>query len=104
MIKQIQGHPMKKEIIVSYLLPITESFLMDEKYAKTQNVLDVAVESLGVLCRLLPWQPFADHLKFYLALMQKRLDKNKHYVKWVFLFFILQHSSKHAAYFDYYYL
>jgi hypothetical protein len=36
--------------------------------------------------------------------MQKRLDKNKHYVKWVFLFFILQHSSKHAAYFDYYYL
>ncbi|XP_063423263.1 small subunit processome component 20 homolog isoform X1 [Mytilus trossulus] len=81
MVKLIQKTPVKKETIVSYLLPITEAFLLDEKYAKVMSVLDVAVEALGALCSLLPWQQYSGHLKFYLAMMYKRLDKNKYFVK-----------------------
>lgn len=81
MVKLIQKTPVKKETIVSYLLPITEAFLLDEKYAKVMSVLDVAVEALGALCSLLPWNQYSGHLKFYLAMMYKRLDKNKYFVK-----------------------
>ena len=81
MIKLLETKPMKKEVIVSYLLPITESFLLDEKYNKSQGVLDMAVEGMGVLCRRLPWQQYSTYLKFYLTQMQKRIDKIKHYVK-----------------------
>lgn len=86
MIKLLENTAIKKEVIISYLLPIAESFLLDDKYAKSQNVLDMAVESMGVLCRRLPWQQYANYLKFYLGQMQKRLDKIKHYVKYVLVY------------------
>ncbi|KAK3096539.1 hypothetical protein FSP39_001125 [Pinctada imbricata] len=77
MVKLLTNRSVSKEIIVSYFLPITSSFLVDDAYKKAQGLQDSAIETIGKICLHLPWPLYIHQLKYYLQLLPKRLDKQK---------------------------
>ena len=81
-VKLLTNRSVSKEILVSYLLPITSSFLVDDAYKQATGLQDSAVETLGKICCRLPWQLYLQQLKFYLQLLPKRLDKQKLLVRY----------------------
>ncbi|XP_041354948.1 small subunit processome component 20 homolog [Gigantopelta aegis] len=73
----LEHHSFRREMIMSYFWPIATTFILDPIYAKLSVLHDAAVPLIGVLCRLLPWQLYSSHLKFFLGLLPKRLESQK---------------------------
>lgn len=57
-----------RRIVQEVFLPLTESFLLKEDYAK-QNIADAAIENLGVLARKMAWGTYSRLLEKYIALL-----------------------------------
>lgn len=52
-------------------LPLTESFLLKEEYAK-QNIAEAAIQNLGSLASKLPWRQYARLLEKYILLLSNK--------------------------------
>ncbi|KAJ8314703.1 hypothetical protein KUTeg_006853 [Tegillarca granosa] len=77
LIKYLDKQSVKQETMMSYFLPLTSSFINDETYSKQHDLQDAAIETLGYLCRRLPWNQYLHQLKHYLYLLPKRLQSQK---------------------------
>ncbi|XP_061192168.1 small subunit processome component 20 homolog [Saccostrea echinata] len=75
--RTLQSRSVRKEILVSYLLPLTSSFLLDETFAKAQGLQESAIDAMGVLCKQLPWHVYINQLKYFLSLLSKKFEKKK---------------------------
>lgn len=62
---------MSQRAVHDVFLPLTESFLLKDEYAK-QNIADAAIDNLGALARKLPWRSYARLLEKYVALLSDR--------------------------------
>lgn len=57
--------------IMDVFLPLTESFLLKEEYAK-QNIAEAAIQNLGSLASKLPWRQYARLLEKYILLLSNK--------------------------------
>ncbi|PNF32118.1 hypothetical protein B7P43_G02845 [Cryptotermes secundus] len=69
--------------LTHFILPLASGFLCSEKYAHKNNVVDAAVETIGTVCRLLPWHQYETILRFYLAKLRYQVDFQKQLVRTV---------------------
>ena len=93
---------MKTETLVNYVLPIVTSMLRDPTFIKNSDRIDVAVETLGIVCRQLPWPRYLITLRYYLGETLKSIENQKLIVKILVsvldsFHFDLRHSSFTAA-------
>ena len=72
---------MKTEMLVNYILPIVTSMLRDQTFIKNSDRVDVAVETLGTVCRQLPWPRYLIVLRYYLGETLKSIENQKLVVK-----------------------
>lgn len=72
---------MKTETLVNYILPIITSMLRDPTFVKNSDRVDVAVETLGTVCRRLPWPRYLIVLRHYLGETLKSIENQKLVVK-----------------------
>ncbi|KAL5010991.1 hypothetical protein ScPMuIL_013296 [Solemya velum] len=77
LIKHLGDKPVRKELIMSYFMPIVTSFLLDDNYTKYTALQDVAVETISALCRHLPWPLYLHQLKYYLIKITTRKEIQK---------------------------
>ncbi|XP_078326712.1 small subunit processome component 20 homolog isoform X1 [Crassostrea virginica] len=75
--RTLQSRQIRKEILVSYFLPLTTSFLLDETYTKAQGLQESAIDAMATLCKQLPWHVYINQLKYFLSLLSKKFEKKK---------------------------
>ncbi|XP_034333284.2 small subunit processome component 20 homolog [Magallana gigas] len=73
----LYSRSVRKEILVSYLLPLTSSFLLDETYTKAQGLQESAIDSMATLCKQLPWHVYIHQLDYFLSMLSKKFEKKK---------------------------
>ena len=98
----ISDSKMKTETLVNYILPIVTSMLRDQTFIKDSDRVDVAVQTLGTICRQLPWPRYLIILRYYLGETLKSIENQKLIVKILVsvldsFHFDLQRSSFTAA-------
>lgn len=77
----LEQYNVKSEQIVNYILPILTSMLRDPVFIKNSDRVDVAVETLRVIVRRLPWPRYLIVLRYYLNETLKGLEHQKLSVK-----------------------
>lgn len=75
------GQNVKPETLVNYILPMITSLLREPAFIKISDNADVAVETLGIIVRRLPWSRYLIVLRYYLGETLKGLDNQKLSVK-----------------------
>lgn len=73
----LYSRSVRKEILVSYLLPLTSSFLLDETYTKAQGLQESAIDSMATLCKQLPWHVYIHQLDYFLSMLSKKFEMKK---------------------------
>ncbi|KAK9881414.1 hypothetical protein WA026_016304 [Henosepilachna vigintioctopunctata] len=69
------------QTLTRFVLPFASFYLCNEKYAAKNSVLDAAIETVGVICRLLPWHQYEGLLKFYLNKLRGKVNYQKQLVR-----------------------
>lgn len=64
-----------------FVLPLTTFYLCAEKYAGKNSLIDTSIETVGTICKLLPWHQYEGVLKFYLKKLRYKSDYQKQLVK-----------------------
>lgn len=67
--------------LTQFILPLVTHYLCKEKFSNKNSVIDAAVESVGVVCRILPWHQYEGILKYYLMKLGSKLEYQKQLVK-----------------------
>jgi len=81
----VTSHPIRSETYVNYILPIVTTLLRDETFTKNSDRVDVAVETLGTICKYLAWPRYLIILRYYLTETLKAIENQKLSVKYVFI-------------------
>ncbi|XP_057326946.1 small subunit processome component 20 homolog [Microplitis mediator] len=52
--------------LTQFIFPLASSYLCNEKFMGKNSIVDAAIETVGTVCRLLPWHQYSVILKYYL--------------------------------------
>lgn len=69
--------------LTQFILPLASQYICSEKHASKHGIVASAIETIGVVCRLLPWYQYEMLLKHYLKKMRFSMDFQKQLVKLV---------------------
>lgn len=67
--------------LTQFILPLASSYLASEKYAAKHGIVTSAIETVGAVCRLLPWHQYEMILKYYLKNMRYNVEYQKQMVR-----------------------
>lgn len=69
--------------LTQFILPLASQYICAEKHASKYGIITSAIETIGVVCRLLPWYQYEMLLKHYLKKMRTNSDFQKQLVRLV---------------------
>lgn len=69
--------------LTQFILPLASQYICTEKHASKHGIITSAIETIGVVCRLLPWYQYEMLLKHYLKKMRTNVDFQKQLVRLV---------------------
>lgn len=69
--------------LTQFILPLASQYICTEKHASKHGIITSAIETIGVVCRLLPWYHYEMLLKYYLKKMRFNVDFQKQLVRLV---------------------
>lgn len=67
--------------LMEFILPLASSYLCNEKFANKNSMVDAAIETVGVVCRLLPWNQYESVLIEYLDKLKTGLEFQRQVVR-----------------------
>ncbi|XP_063986981.1 small subunit processome component 20 homolog [Diachasmimorpha longicaudata] len=82
MSKALEKAPNSKTL-TQFIFPLASSYLCNESFANKNSLVDAAIETVGAVCRLLPWHQYAIILKYYLDKLRSSTDFQKQIVRTV---------------------
>lgn len=73
--------PIHPRTLVQFILPLCSSYLCNEAYAHKNGIVDAAIETVGTICRLVPWHHYEIILKLYLGKLKSSVEFQKQIVR-----------------------
>ncbi|XP_066592766.1 small subunit processome component 20 homolog [Prorops nasuta] len=73
--------PPNPKTLTQFILPLASSYLCNESFIHKNSIIDAAIETIGVVCKLLPWYHYELTLKYYLAKLRTSVDYQKQMVR-----------------------
>lgn len=73
--------PIQPRTLVQFILPLCSQYLCNEAYANKNSIVDAAIETVGIVCRLLPWHHYEIILKHYLGKLKSSVEFQKQIVR-----------------------
>lgn len=73
--------PPNVKTFTQFILPIATHYLLKEHFLGKNSVIDAAVETIGTVCRILPWHQYEGLLIYYLSKLTSKIDFQKQLVK-----------------------
>ncbi|XP_065367264.1 small subunit processome component 20 homolog [Calliphora vicina] len=67
--------------LTQFILPLASRYLLQEQHASKHTLVDAAIETVGIVCQLLPWQHYHSILRYYLMKMRYQNDYQKQCVR-----------------------
>lgn len=67
--------------LTQFILPLASSYLCTEAFANKNSMVDAAIEAVGVVCRLLPWNQYELVLRHYLDKLRTCVDYQKQLIR-----------------------
>uniref|UniRef100_A0A1B0FCE8 Uncharacterized protein n=1 Tax=Glossina morsitans morsitans TaxID=37546 RepID=A0A1B0FCE8_GLOMM len=67
--------------LTQIILPLATNYLLKESYASKHTLIDSAIETVGVVCQLLPWPQYSVILKYYLTKLRSSAEYQKQCVR-----------------------
>ncbi|KAK2574916.1 hypothetical protein KPH14_002607 [Odynerus spinipes] len=80
--KTLQKAPTPKTLTL-FILPLASTYLCNEAYLNKNNIIDAAIETVGTVCRLLPWHHYEIILKYYLSKLRTNAQFQKQIIRLV---------------------
>ena len=74
----------RADTLLQIILPLVNSFLQDECYAKFADLIEASVEATGAICSYLPWSKYMQQLQTYLRKLTRSLDNHKLMIRSVY--------------------
>ncbi|XP_015598459.1 small subunit processome component 20 homolog [Cephus cinctus] len=78
--KTLKKSPNPKTL-TQFILPVASSYLCNESFANKNSIVDAAIETVGTVCRLLPWHQYEVVLKFYLDKLRSSVEFQRQVVR-----------------------
>lgn len=72
--------PMNPRTLTQFILPLASSYLCNERVSKN-SLIDSAIEAVGVVCRLLPWNQYEIVLRYYLDKLRSSSEFQKQNIR-----------------------
>ncbi|XP_012255555.2 small subunit processome component 20 homolog [Athalia rosae] len=69
--------------LTQFILPLASSYLCSETFANKNSIVDAAIETVGTVCRLLPWHQYEVILKYYLDKLRSSTEFQKQTIRTV---------------------
>lgn len=79
-VKTLQKAPSSK-VLMQFILPLASQYICNEKYVEKYTLVEAALETVSVICRLLPWHQYEIILKYYLNKLHNSTDHQKQLIK-----------------------
>lgn len=73
--------PFNPKTLTQFVLPLCSSYLCNETFAHKNSLVDAAIETLGMVCRLLPWHHYEIILRHYLGKLRSSMEFQKQVVR-----------------------
>ncbi|XP_026828311.1 small subunit processome component 20 homolog [Ooceraea biroi] len=73
--------PMNPKTLTQFILPLSSSYLCNEAFVHKNSLLDAAIETVGMVCRHLPWHHYEIILKHYLNKLRSSTEYQKQLVR-----------------------
>ena len=67
--------------LTQFILPLASSYLCNESFVHKNSIVDAAIETVGTVCRLLPWHQYEIILKHYLGKLRGSAQFQKQLVR-----------------------
>lgn len=74
-------NPPSTKTLTQFILPLASRYLLQEQHSSKHTLIDAAIETVGVVCQLLPWQHYYTILRYYLTKMRSSHDYQKQCVR-----------------------
>ena len=73
--------PPNSKTLTQFVFPVASSYLCNEAFVNKNSIVDAAIETVGVVCRLLPWHHYEIILKHYLDKLGGSVEFQKQLVR-----------------------
>lgn len=73
--------PLKPRSSTQFILPLVSMYLLSERFASKNSLIDAAIETVKSICHMLPWHHYESILKYYLGQLRYKFDYQKQLVK-----------------------
>ncbi|XP_078042078.1 small subunit processome component 20 homolog [Augochlora pura] len=67
--------------LTQFILPLASSYLCNVAFIHKNSIIDAAIETVGTVCRLLPWHQYEIILKYYLGKLRSSIEYQKQLVR-----------------------
>lgn len=67
--------------LTQFILPLATAYIANESHAAKHGLITSAVETVGAVCRLLPWHQYETILKYYIKSMRYNVQYQKQMVR-----------------------
>ncbi|XP_046606050.1 small subunit processome component 20 homolog [Neodiprion virginianus] len=67
--------------LTQFILPLASSYLCSESFVNKNSIVDAAIETVGTVCRLLPWHQYEVVLKYYLDKLRSSVEFQKQTIR-----------------------
>jgi U3 small nucleolar RNA-associated protein 20 len=67
--------------LTQFILPLCSSYLCNEKYVNKNSLIDAAIETVGIVCKLLPWNQYEIVLRYYLDKLRACTEFQKQIIR-----------------------
>ncbi|KYN45016.1 Small subunit processome component 20 like protein [Trachymyrmex septentrionalis] len=73
--------PFSPKTLTQFILPLCSLYLCNETFIHKNSLVDAAIETVGIVCRLLPWHHYEIILKYYLGKLRNSTEFQKQVVR-----------------------
>lgn len=73
--------PFNPRTLTQFILPLCSSYLCNEAFINKNSLIDAAIETVGVVCRLLPWHHYEIILRHYLNKLKRSIEFQKQLIR-----------------------
>ncbi|XP_072743036.1 small subunit processome component 20 homolog [Anoplolepis gracilipes] len=73
--------PFNLRTLTQFILPLCSSYLCNETFIHKNSLIDAAIETLGMVCRFLPWHHYEIILRHYLNKLKRSVEFQKQLIR-----------------------
>ena len=67
--------------LTQFILPLASAYLCNEKFTGKNSIIDAAIETVGIVCKLLPWNQYEIVLRYYLDKLRSCVEFQKQIIR-----------------------